>query len=201
MADTAKGLLEQSKPWKPDVRWQVVAIEAVLLVAIGLFMLVDTQRAGDWILQIIGLVLLIVSVQLAIVSFRGSEKSLGATDSFRAGIGVTIGAIAVSLWWSDYVANDAVRTILGWGLIAFAVLHLVGLVTERGIGGLRPATLVLSGLTLVLGILLLTSADTTGESRIQFLGVVLLVFGVLLGGLAYLIMNREKSSDPATVNR
>lgn len=200
MSETAKGLMEKSKPWKADVRWQVVAIEAVLLVGIGLFMLFSTERAGNWILQIVGLVLLIVSLQLAIVSFRGGERGLGAFDSFRAGVGVTVGIIATSLWWSEYVANDAVRIILGWGLVAFSVLHLVGLVMVKGREGLRPATLVLSGLTLVIGILLLTSGSPTAEGRIQFLGVVLLVFGVLLGGLAYLIMNREKSANPVSAS-
>lgn len=194
MSDTAKGILDQGKPWRSDVKWQVVAIEAVLLVAIGLFMLIDTDTAGNWILQIIGLVFLIVSLQLAITAFRDSERGLGTFDSFRAGIGVTIGVIATSIWWSDYIANDAVRQILGWGLVAFAVLQLVGLVMVRGVSGLRLAALVLSALTLVLGILLLTSNETAAEDRIRFLGVVLLVFGLLLGGLAYLIMSRESST-------
>lgn len=193
MAETAKDLLNQSKPWRSDVRWQIVAVEAVLLVAIGLFMLFSTDRAGEWILQIIGLVFLIVSLQLAVVSFRNSERGLGAFDSFRAGIGVTVGVIATSIWWSDYVANSAVRQILGWGLIAFAAMQLIGLVIVRGRSGLRPATLILSALTLVLGIVLLTSNETSAEDRIRFLGVVLLVFGVLLGGLAYLIMSRESA--------
>lgn len=198
MSDTAKDLINQSKPWKADVRWQVVAIEAVILIAIGLFMVFATDRAGEWILQIIGLVFLAVSLQLAVVSFRNreGEVGLGVFDSFRAGIGVTIGVIATSLWWSDYVANSAVRLILGWGLIAFAALHLVGLVIVRGPSGLRPATLVLSGLTLVLGIVLLTSGESSADDRIRFLGVVLLVFGVLLGGLAYLLMNRDSETAP-----
>lgn len=200
MSDTAKDLINQGKPWKADVRWQVVAIEAVLLIAIGLFMVFSTDRAGDWILQIIGLVFLIVSVQLAVVSFRNreGEAGLGVFDSFRAGIGVTIGVIATSLWWSDYVANSAVRLILGWGLVAFAILHLVGLVIVRGPSGLRPATLVLSGLTLVLGVVLLTSGESTADDRIRFLGVVLLVFGVLLGGLAYLLMSRDRATTTTT---
>lgn len=200
MSDTAKDLINQSKPWKADVRWQVVAAEAVLLVAIGLFMVFATEQAGEWILQIVGLVFLAVSLQLAVVSFRNreGEVGLGVFDSFRAGIGVTIGVIATSLWWSDYVANSAVRLILGWGLIAFAALHLVGLVIVRGPSGLRPATLVLSGLTLVLGIVLLTSGESSADDRIRFLGVVLLVFGVLLGGLAYLLMNRDSEPAPTS---
>lgn len=199
MSSTASELLDKSKPWRTDVRWQVVAIEAVLLVAIGLFMLISPDSAGEWILQIIGLVLLIVSLQLAIVTMRGGVEGLGNIDAFRAGIGVTIGIIATSIWWSDYIDNAAVRQILGWGLVAFAALQLVGLVTREGRAGLRVSTLVLSALTLVLGILLLTSnSHDTVESRLTFLGVVLLVFGVLLGGLAYLLMSRDSATEQSS---
>lgn len=84
---------------------------------------------------------------------------------------------------------------MGWGLVAFSVLQLASLVTKEGRAGLRFSTLALSALTLVLGILLLTSNSyETVENRLAFLGVVLLVFGVLLGGLAWLLFNRDRSS-------
>lgn len=194
MADSAKSLLDQGKPWRSDVKWQIVAAEAVILVAIGLFMLIDSDSSGNWLLQIIGLVFLVVSLQLAVTSFRDTDQGLGAFDSFRAGIGVTIGIIATSLWWSDYVTNNAVRLILGWGLVAYSALQLVGLVKVRGFSCFRPATLALSALTLVLGILLLTSTNGA-EDRIRFLGTVLLVFGVLLAGLAYLLKSREDNLE------
>lgn len=198
MAEAAKDLLEQSKPWRSDVKWQVVAVEAILLVAIGLFMLFSPDRAGDWILQIIGLVLLVASFQLAVAALRRGERVVGNYDTFRAGIGVTVGIIATSIWWSNYIDNNAARQILGWGLIAFSVLQLVGLVTKEGRAGMRMSSMVISALTLVLGILLLTSNSyATVENRLTFLGVVLLVFGVLLGGLAYLIMNRENAESGA----
>ena len=195
MADTAKGFLDHGKPWRPDVRWQVVAAEAVILVVLGIYMLIDTDRAGDWILQIIGLVFTIVSLQLAISAFRsGQEGGLGVFDSFRSGIGVTIGIIATSIWWSDTVSNDAGRQILGWGLVAFAVLQLIGIVVVRGRENFRPANLVFSALTLVLGVLLLTTDSASSESRVQFLAIVLAVFGVVLGGLAWLIRSRDEEA-------
>lgn len=199
MSDAAKDLIDQSKPWRADVRWQVVAIEAVLLVAIGLFMLISPDRAGDWILQIIGLVLLVASLQLAVVSLRSGEGRHGSFEAFRAGIGVSVGVIATSIWWSDYISNNAARIILGWGLVAFALIQIVALVTKQGRSGLRLSTLVLSALTLVLGIMLLTSNSyETVESRLTFLGVVLLVFGLLLGGLAYLLMSGSSDTKDSS---
>lgn len=199
MSGRASGILDRSKPWRPDVRWQVVAVEAILLVAIGVFMLISPDRAGDWILQIIGVVLLVASLQLAVAALRGGEGALGVDDAFRAGIGVTVGVIATSIWWSGFVDNNAVRYILGWGLIAFSALQLLTLVTKEGRAGLRVSTLAISALTLVLGILLLTSnSHETVEERLAFLGVVLLVFGVLMGGLAYLLMSRDSSPGQPT---
>lgn len=196
MTDRARNLLDQGKPWRADVRWQVVAAESVLLVAIGLFMLISPDTAGDWFLQIIGLVLLAASLQLASVSLRNDETRQVSLEAFRAGVGVSIGIIATSIWWSDYISNNAVRLILGWGLIAFAVLQILSLVTREGRSGLRLSTLAISALTLVLGVLLITSNSyETVENRLAFLGTVLIVFGVLLGGLAYLLMNA--SANPA----
>ena len=62
-------------------------------------MLINTQSAANAILQIIALVLSIVSLQVAVSSFRqkDAESGLGVFDSFRAGIGVTVGVIATSL--------------------------------------------------------------------------------------------------------
>lgn len=192
MSDTAKGLIDQTKPWRSDVRWYVVAIEALVLAALGLYMLIDTDRAGEWILQIIGLVFLAVSLQLAATSFHHDDQGLGSIDSFRAGVGVTVGIVATSIWWSDYAPNNAVRLILGWGLVAFAALQLFGLVTSRGRAGVRVSALVLSGLTFVLGIILLISDSSSADEFITFLGVVMLVFAVLMAGLAWLIYSRQR---------
>lgn len=202
MSDTAKDLLNQSKPWRADVRWQVVAAEAAILAVLGIFMLIDTERAGNGILQIIGLVFLIVSLQLAVVSFRnrnGEGAGLGVYDSFRSGIGVTVGVIATSIWWTDEISNGSARVILGWGLIAFAALQLIGILAIRGKENFRPATLVLSGLTLVLGISLLTTDNASSESRITFLAIVMLVFGVILGGLAYLLKTKADAAQTPAV--
>ena len=198
MSENSKGLIDQSKPWRSDVKWPVVAIEAIILVAFGAFMLLSTDRAGEWLLQIIGVVFLLGSLQLAWDSLRDEPSRVVAFESFRAGIGVTVGIIATSIWWSDYVSNNAMRLILGWGLIAFAVLQVLGLVTAEGRSGLRPAALGLSMLTLVLGVLLLTSNEGSAGDRIRFLGIVLLVFGVLLGGLAYLIRSQTTSPKQTT---
>jgi uncharacterized membrane protein HdeD (DUF308 family) len=190
MTDQAKQLVSKGLPWRTDVAWQVVAVEAVALVGLGAFMLIDTETAGDVVLQIIGVVFLVTSLVLGAGTLRESVARLGAFDAFRAGIGVAVGAIATVSWWSDYIENSAVRVILGWGLVIYSVLHLVGLVTIRGRGGLRLSVLAIVAMTMVLGLVLLTANDASSTSRINLFGSIFLLFGLLLGGLAYYLYSR-----------
>ncbi len=167
-----------------------MAIEAIALVGIGAYILIATDSAKDIVLQLIGVVLLATSLLLGFASMRNGETGLGFFDAFRAGIGVTAGAIATASWWSDYIENHAVRIILGWALVAYTLIHLAGIVVVRGRAGLRMVTLVIVIFTMVLGILLLTGDDTASTSRLNTLGVILLIFGVLLGALAYYLYAR-----------
>lgn len=198
MEDRARDLMAKGAPWRRDVRWPIVAVEAVVLVVIGLFVLLDKDSAGDVILQLIGVMLLIASAVLATGSFREPEARLGFFDAFRAGIGVTAGSIATVSWWSEYIQNHAVRLILGWSLIAYSLLHLAGIVMVRGRAGLRLSMIVILGLSLVLGIVLLTGDDASTASRLNLFGTVLLVFGILLGALAWFLYSRDaKASAPS----
>lgn len=197
MDDKTRGLVNKGMPWRGEANWMVVAAEAVVLVVIGIFILVDKSRAGDVALQLIGLILLVTSLLLGYASLRNDSSKLGAYDAFRAGIGVAIGAIATASWWSEYIGDSAVRDILGWGLIAYSVLHLVGMVLMRGRQSLRPMPLIVVGLTLVLGIILLTGDQDSLDGRMNLLGIVVLVFGVLLGALAYYLYSKDgKATAP-----
>jgi hypothetical protein len=188
-------LMNQGNPLKGEANWLIVGIEAVALIGIGLYMLLDKTGASEVILQLIGLVLLFMSLSLGWESLRGVGL-LGAFDAFRAGIGVAIGAIATSGWWSDTIENSAIGLILGWGLVAYGVLHLVGLVINRD--KFRIAGLVIAALTLVLGIVLLTSRNGNYESRVTLLGWISLAFGLLLAGAAYWLYSKDSSRASAT---
>jgi len=196
MGDQAASLVNKGLPWRSDVRWPVVAAEAVALVGLGIFMLVDSEAAGRAVLQIIGVVLLVTSVVLGAGWLRASEARLGEFDAFRAGIGVTVGLIATVSWWSDYIERGAVRQILGWGLVAYSVLHLAGLLVVRRRASIRPSVVLIVVLTLVLGIILLTSDDSVSEGRVTLLGAVFVGGGVLLGAWAYYLYTRSESQRP-----
>lgn len=185
MSGRAQRIVNKGVPWSGDVWWPIVVVEAVALIGIGGFMLIATGTAGDIVLQLIGVTLLIASLLVSIAGFRDSAGIGGFIDAFRAGVGVACGMIATASWWSDYIQSHAVRMILGWGLVAWTILHVVGLLLERGRANVRLSTIAFAVLSLVLGILLLTGDDTASEGRVRLLGVALLVGGLVLGGLAY----------------
>jgi uncharacterized membrane protein HdeD (DUF308 family) len=193
--DKAIEFVNKGAPWRRDVPWPVIALEAVALIGIGAYILIDTTGASDVILQLIGLALLITSVLLGYGSFRNPTGSLGFYDAFRAGVGVTAGAIVVISWWSEYIDKAAQRNILGWGLIAYTGLHLIGLILVRGRGNIRISTIVVGLLTLILGIMLVTGDNESSESRLNTLAIILIVFGVALAALATYLF--KKSSDAA----
>lgn len=197
MEERTKGLVNKGLPWSRDVRWQIVAIEAVILIAVGAYMVIDTDTASEVVLQIIGVGLLGTSLLLTLATLRSAEGGLGFFDSFRAGVGATCGAIATASWWSDYIQNHAVRIILGWGLITWSVLHIAGLIVVRGRGNFRMSTVVIALLSLVLGVILLTGDDVASVNRVRSLGVIALVFGVLLAALAYYLYTRANDGGSA----
>ncbi|HYJ13276.1 MAG TPA: hypothetical protein VEW66_06775 [Thermomicrobiales bacterium] len=189
-------LINQGNPLKGEANWLIIGIEALVLIAIGLYMLIDKSGASDVILQLIGVVLLFMSLSLGWESLRGVGLR-GPFDAFRAGLGVAIGAIATSGWWSETIQNEAIRLILGWGLVAYGGLHLAGLLINRD--KMRIVGLVIAILTLVLGIVLLTSRDGNYESRVTLLGWISLVFGALLAGAACWLYLKD-SNRPSAAN-
>jgi uncharacterized membrane protein HdeD (DUF308 family) len=194
-----KSLLFRDLPWRRDARWYVVALQAVVLIVIGAYILIDSDRARDTILQLIGLMLLLTSVVLGAAHLRQPEATLGFFDAFRAGIGATAGVIATAGWWTNDIATHGIRIILGWGLVAYCVIHLLGLVAARDRAKLRPSVVATVVLTLVLGIILLTGSDATSPDRLKVFGILLLGFGMLLAGIAYLLFSRgkDRAATPA----
>lgn len=195
METKALEMVNKSAPWRRDVPWPVIALQAAVLLGIGIYILVDTEGASDIILQLIALVFVATSVLTASANLRRPESGLGFYDSFRAGVGVASGVIVLLSWWSDYIEKAAQRSILGWGLIAYTALHLVGLIAVRGRGNIRISTVVVAVMTLVLGIILVTGDNESSESRMNTLAAILIVIGVALAGLAFYVYKRDE--EPA----
>jgi uncharacterized membrane protein HdeD (DUF308 family) len=198
MEEKALEFVNKGAPWKRDVAWPIIALQAAVLLGIGIYILVDKEGASDIILQLIGLMLLVTSILTGFANFRRPESGLGFYDSFRSGVGATAGLIVVISWWSDYIEKEAQRSILGWGLIAYTALHLIGLIAVRGRGNIRLSTVVIAVMTLVIGIILVTGNDESSDSRMNTLAAILIVIGVALAGLAFYVYKKNENPAGAT---
>ena len=166
MASRTRDLMEHGNPLGRSANWIVVAIEAVALIVLGIWVLADKAGASTAILQITALVLLVASIMGIVAEFRSGASDLVLYTAFRAGIGAAIGAIGTARWFWDYINNSALRLILGWGLLAQeigvpATLMAGAILTETifswpGIGkwmidaiGKRDYVVVQSGLLII----------------------------------------------------
>jgi len=85
--------------------------------------------------------------------------------------------------------------ILGWGLIACALISLVAVIAVRGRSGIEPGGIVMSLLTIVLGVILLINDNAQGSSTLNLLGTILIAFSVLLLAFAfYLFQAKSKAA-------
>ncbi|MGC4107920.1 MAG: DUF308 domain-containing protein [Thermomicrobiales bacterium] len=195
MASKTRDLMDQGNPLGRSTNWIVVAIEAVLLIGLGIWVLVDKNSASTAILQITALVLLVASLMGIVGEFRSGSSDLVLFTAFRAGIGAAIGAIGTARWFWDYVDDNALRLILAWGLLAYAVITIIGVLIVRKLGSDAWGGLGVGVMTAVLGVVLLLNDNAQSSGTLQLLGIVFLLGGVLLGGIAY--MRYRSQTDPA----
>jgi len=183
MEDRAKSTMLQSAPWRRGIPWYIVGIEGGALAIVGIYALVQPDKARDIARQLIGAILLVTAAIEAYASFRNPTHPAAPYRLFRSGVGVAVGLIVTLEPVSDYLDADASRFILGLGLIGYGLIGLAATVLAREESGIRIGALIMGGLAIVLGILFLTGNTDNSSTRVNIIAVVLVVFGVLL--LAY----------------
>jgi uncharacterized membrane protein HdeD (DUF308 family) len=196
MTDRAKDMLTQTAPWKRGVGWPVLAIEGLLGIGIGIYVLVDPDGARDIIRQILGAMLLINGLLRIVHGFRDNPKGLPSTPYrlVSGGIGATVGAIVLLENVSDYITVDAARVILALGLLAFGIIGLAAAVGTRESGGLRRGPLITAAIYLIFAVLLIYNVRRD-SLNIEIFGIVFIILGVLFLGYAYLLYRGAKSGD------
>lgn len=193
MGSRAKVLLEHGNPLGSKARWQVIIVEGILLAGLGLYIFFDKENAGSAILHIISLVLLIASIVGIATEFRLGTSDMVLFSALRAGIGMAIGAVGTANWIWGYIDDRPLRLILGWGLLAYALVHIAGTLVVRG-PSINWGSISLSVLTIVLGIILLVNDSANSTGTLNLLAAAFIVFGILLIAFGYLRYNSAKTA-------
>lgn len=197
MASKTRDLIDHSNPLGRSTNWVIVAIEAVALIALGIYVLADKTSAATTILQITSVVLLAASLAGVLAEYRRGSSDLVLFTAFRAGIGAAIGAIGTARWLWDFIPDRPLRLILGWGLLAYAIITIVGVLLVRKLGADSWGGLGVGAMTAILGIVLLMNDDASSSGTLQLLGIIFLLGGVLLGGIAWLRYRSQTAETPA----
>ena len=186
MADRALSTAREHAPWRAGTPWWVTGIEGIVLVALGLYLLLAPASAGGLIMQLIALALLIQSVLQIAAGLRGARAAADPYAMLQAGIGATVGLlIFLRGWLAPTLDIGSARTILGLGLLAFAVVGVIGALLNRDEGESWLGPVVTAGLLILLAAVLLTSSDSSALDRLAILGWIALIGGALLLVLAW----------------
>jgi uncharacterized membrane protein HdeD (DUF308 family) len=195
MAERALSMAKEHAPWRAGTPWWVTGVQGVVLILIGLYLLLAPGSAGELLFQIIALVLLVESVLQIIAQVRLPRGEGDPYPMLQAGIGATIGVLLVLRGWLlPELDAESARNMLGFGLVAYALVGVVGALLARGESDswLRPVVNAL--LLIILALVLLTSGEDNAEDRIAILGWIALIGGAALLFLAWRAYNRAHAA-------
>jgi uncharacterized membrane protein HdeD (DUF308 family) len=193
MADRALSMAQDHAPWRPETPWWVTGIQAILLIVVGLYFLLAPSAAAGLLIQVIAVVLLVESILHILAELRLPRAEANPWTLLQAGIGATVGVqLVLQRWILPELGVESARNILAYGLIAYAVVGLVGpmLGGESSEGRMRG--IVGAVLLVVLALLLLTSNESNAADRLGLLGWVSLIGGVAFLYLAWRAHKRPK---------
>jgi uncharacterized membrane protein HdeD (DUF308 family) len=157
-------------------------------------LLLAPDAAGGLLIQLIALILLIASVLHIIAELRAPGAEADRYQLLQAGIGATVGVLLVLRnWILPNIDADSATNILGFGLIAYAVVGIAGALLARGEGESLLSPVINAVLLIVLAIVLLTSNESNAADRLGLLGWVALIGGAVLLFLAW----RARERSPA----
>lgn len=195
----AEDLIDRGAPWSSKTSWTIVLVEGIVVAVIGLLFIFKPFGGASTTLQLAGLALLlgalVTSFQLWRHAFRPDLEVLA---SFRAGSGVTVGAVVVVATFLTEVTDAVTATlavVVGIGFIVFGLAGIASSLVRRQLEAPLPmATLVLNAVLALAGLLLLFAGwDDAGtvDGLFNLLGVVLIAAGLALAGYSYMLRQQE----------
>lgn len=191
--EKAKGLLAAQAPWKKGVPFQVIATQAAIILALGLYMLIWPDNAKRNIRLLTGIVLMLTGLYQIVRGFRVYRTgSTIANVPFRfigGGVMMFGGLIAILERWNSDLTEDSARMVIALTLIAAGAIGLASVVLSIR-DGVPFGSLAANGVVVVLGIIGIFQLRDN-RSNLDILGWIALVLGLLLAGYAYLIYTRH----------
>jgi uncharacterized membrane protein HdeD (DUF308 family) len=195
--EMAKSALRQVRPWRAGMPWWVILLEGLIALGIGIYVLM-APNAGNSIVLLLALYLLVVHVERAIIGFRSRiPAAILAERMLRAGIGVTVGLIIVVDALVPFINPPAPLVILSLGWLLIGAIGIWEWVSARAELGLGLGALVFPVVSALFGLLMLASRLALGPLVLQSLAIVGIVAGIALLGYAFMLYRNAQAAPQA----
>lgn len=168
------------KPWRKEAPWWVQAIEALVALGLGIFVLTQSAQASRVLVTVLSIFLLVDGLLSLVSGMRGRAKTFG---SLRAGVGILAGAALLLMPIFNF--NDPVLAgwLIGLALILGGVAGLLSTLFEAP----RPISwigVLITLLMITLGGVYLFSILQADAAPLTVVGWLLVAVGLALGGLS-----------------
>lgn len=168
------------KPWHKDAPWWVQAIEAVVAIGLGIYVLTQAAQAARMLTIILAIFLLVDGILSLVSGLRGRGKTFG---SIRAGVGILAGAALLLMPLFNF--NDAVMAgwLVGLALIIGGIAGLLSRLFEAP----RPInwiSVLITVLMIAIGVVYVYSVLQATYNPLTAVGWLLLAIGIALGAYA-----------------
>ena len=197
MSNPIKSALAQSAPWRKKIPWWLVLVEGIILLAIGIFILVQPARAGTVFVLLLGGFLLIDSL-LRIFHGLYRQTQVAGTHllMMRGGVGLATGILVVGSPFFTHINILAAGMILGVGLLLSGLIGLIDILQFRADRATSWGIVLADVVEILLAVIVFyeISVPQTSESTLQILGVIIVAAGVILTVYAVIFSRSAKPS-------
>lgn len=185
--DYLKSLADEYKPWRRGISWWAVSVQGALAILVGLYFLLAPDSANSTIRFLLAAILIVSSVVDIRAGFNGVKfpdhlQKMAPYQLIRGGAGIALGATYFFASRSEYMSENNARYLLGFGMVAYAIVGLIGVVAAVLAGQFTWAAVLSNVLFLLIGAVLIYNKSESVESNdaVEYLGVAALVGGALL---------------------
>lgn len=188
-------------PWRKDVAWWVILIQAIILTLLGAYVLLAPDSAGRVVILAAGIMLLVDGVMAVVGSMRGRHAGRANTlNAINAGIAIIAGLLVVIGFLDPaFLPPHTMAIIAALGLLATGLISLVLILFMRGPGEkLRWMRVIAPLIWILFGVLvLLTLSDQNTFNPLPIIGWAALLLGILLFVLTYFRFRATKAAAVA----
>ena len=196
MSEQGGSTVEGLAPWRSGAPWWLVLLEGLIALAVGIFILAQPARIGQWLVYLIAGYLVITSALDIYAGLGGSAAETGRTYRLLGGgIGFIAGLLVLVVPLITSTTLPSMLAILGIGLIGRGIVTLVGGFLSREETGGRWVGILPGVLNVALGALLLLLLSTDAVADVlRWLGILAVIGGGALVVFAFMLARRPPAA-------